>query len=927
MIEISHKQARHLIREARDRRLPEEQWAALYAHLESCPECSAYREHLSSYEKNLHRLLNNRWGAARGPGGKIAERVIHFRALRKKISRIAGRGGLYLLGILLVVSFLVYRDATAPKEPPPSPTQESGFGPFETATPSPIQNAFSQVVAFESRQDGNAEIYLLNGSPDGVQTTNLTHNPAQDTQPAWSPDGQWIAFLSDRSGKTEVYIIHVAGSRLTQVTNMPQIDWSGPLAWSYDGKWLGLTGRRSGLNGASYLYLVPLDGKNPPSSIAYTYLAERWMRFSPGQTALAYLSVRHPGGIDVVNTDTGWTAPVTLEENQSLGLVTGQGGAFDWSLGGRSLVYLAQPGEASPPDVESQQAVNGGSQIRISPEISVSTILVPTETAMSVSESLPSAKRMRAVSWVPNSLIIASMVMADAGGDSQNDCWVIRLINSQNPDQTPRLLPELCVTGRLEQSNWSPDGKWLVVIGRKPSETNSAYYALRLPEFTGRENTTRGDSLLTGSTYIERLADLPAADLPPEENAQLGEGEFFAEPRVRPGGQLKEFVPIAAPSPEPTPDPLAPPPQTRGWLAYSVQKGTDSWIVRSRPDGRSNFALTSSTGEHTCPRIAPDGSRVAYLSDEGSSRKGVNEVFVTGLDRKNTLQLTRGAFPVEERADTPASWLPRYECPVWSPDSKSLAAVHRVPGHVYLAVIPVNGQTPARYFEIELVSDYAEPAWVPTDPGNPTAGSGQILLIYKRTSRPTRLVSIDLNQSENLALAKAEVKVQFYNYDDVQHMAVSSDGKRLAVWLYRQNAVGYVSQLGKASAKLEVIDMLTLRTISDIEVSNYDPDTTRLAGLAWLTDGKIGLVRVDSLLGPRKTLFERFDPDAGQAQAKFETLADFEEVAYRADWIEGRWVAFSSESGFWVLDLEEAQAGHASPAMLSGEVVTEFDWQ
>ncbi len=927
MIEISHKQARHLIREAQDRRLPEEQWAALYAHLENCPECSAYRNHLASYEKNLHRLLNTRWGAARGPGGKIAERVIRFRTLRKKISKIAGRGGLYLLGILLVVGFLLYRDATAPKGSPPSPTLEFGLGPIETATPSPVRNAFSQVVAFESRQDGNAEIYLLNGSPDGIQITNLTRNSAQDTQPAWSPDGQWIAFLSDRGGKAEVYIIHVAGSRLTQITDMPQIEWAGPLAWSYDGKWLGLTGRRGGLNGASFLYLVPLDGKNPPSSIAYTYLADRWLRFSPGQPALAYLSVRHPGGIDVVNTDTGWIVTVTQEENQSLGLVAGQGGAFDWSLGGRSLVYLAQPAVEEQPPGESRAAGNGGSQIRISPEISLSSILVPTDPTARISDSLPSSDRVRAVSWMPNSLIIASLVMPGVEGAGQDGCWMIRLANSRNPAQTPRLVPELCVTGGLEQSNWSPDGKWLVVIGRKPSETNSAYYALRLPEFTGREDTTRGDSLLAGAAYIEHLADLPPADLLAEENLQQGSGEFFAEPRVRPGGQLKQFVPAAVPSPEATPDPLTPPPQTRGWIVYSVQRGIDSWIVRSRPDGRSILVLTSSNGEHTCPRIAPDGSRVAYLSDEGSPQKGVNEIFVTGLDRKNTRQLTKSAFPVEELAGSAGDWLPRYECPVWSPDSKYLVAVHHVPGHLYLAVIPVEGQTPARYLEIDIVSDYSAPIWVPADPANPAAGSSEIFLIYRRTSNPTRLVSIDLNQSENLKRAKADLKLQFYNYDDAQHMAISPDGRRLAVWLVRENTNGYVNQLGRASAKIEEIDTISFDSISNIEISNYDPDTTGLAGLAWLPDGKIGLARVAALIGPRKTLFERFDPDAGRIQTEFETLADFDEVTHRVDWIEGRWAVFSSESGFWVLDLEEAQAGRASPAMLSGELVSEFDWQ
>ncbi|MGQ0603077.1 MAG: TolB family protein [Anaerolineales bacterium] len=48
------------------------------------------------------------------------------------------------------------------------------------------------LIAFESRRDGNSEIYVMNA--DGSGQRNLTNSPAEDVNPVWSPDGTWLAF-------------------------------------------------------------------------------------------------------------------------------------------------------------------------------------------------------------------------------------------------------------------------------------------------------------------------------------------------------------------------------------------------------------------------------------------------------------------------------------------------------------------------------------------------------------------------------------------------------------------------------------------------------------------------------------------------------------------------------------------------------------
>ncbi len=101
----------------------------------------------------------------------------------------------------------------------------------------------------------------------------LTAGDFDDSDPAWSPDGQRIAFTSkregedpDRSNNYDVYVIDAKpGATPLRLTTWEGPD-NGPLEWSPDGRWIAY---RQGSEPRFYAYsqdllaLVPADGGEP----------------------------------------------------------------------------------------------------------------------------------------------------------------------------------------------------------------------------------------------------------------------------------------------------------------------------------------------------------------------------------------------------------------------------------------------------------------------------------------------------------------------------------------------------------------------------------------------------------------------------------------------------------------------------------------
>ena len=187
--------------------------------------------------------------------------------------------------------------------PSPAPTNTPAVAAADAAsaaelawpTPDPLSKGGS--LAFSLRQAGNTDLYAVTvGRSSPIQ---LTTHPAEDRDPAWSPDGRRLAFSSQRNGNWDLYVLDLPAGKLTRLTDDPAFD--GAPAWSPDGRWLVFeTYRNLNLD----LYIVAADGESAPIRLTENEAADFSPSWSPGGRHIAFTS-RRSGNNDI------WVIPAT----------------------------------------------------------------------------------------------------------------------------------------------------------------------------------------------------------------------------------------------------------------------------------------------------------------------------------------------------------------------------------------------------------------------------------------------------------------------------------------------------------------------------------------------------------------------------------------------------------------------------------------
>ncbi|MDE0502913.1 MAG: hypothetical protein OXI86_02450, partial [Candidatus Poribacteria bacterium] len=171
------------------------------------------------------------------------------------------------------------------------------------------------------------EIYLMDA--DGGNQARLTHHPANDSDPDWSPDGTKIAFTSSRDGKRQIYVMNADGSHLKKLTDTR--DNTDP-DWSPDGHTIAFTVHPDWMNDwADHIAVMDADGRNRVRHEDHG-MHPSW---SPDGRAIAFVSSRHGNNeIYVISADGQRLKRVTHD------LASQHRPAF--SPGGGRIAYMAR---------------------------------------------------------------------------------------------------------------------------------------------------------------------------------------------------------------------------------------------------------------------------------------------------------------------------------------------------------------------------------------------------------------------------------------------------------------------------------------------------------------------------------------------------------------------------------------------------------
>ncbi|MDP3717468.1 MAG: protein kinase [Acidobacteriota bacterium] len=204
-------------------------------------------------------------------------------------------------------------------------------------------------VAMECYEGATRDIWLYDLARDAV--SRFTTDPADDSDPVWSPDGRTLVFSSNRKGAADVFRKSLGGATSEEL--MMETPGSTPvMAWSPDGKSIVVLE-----GGTQDLIGYEAGASLTPTPIVADAFTSLELQFSPDGRFISYSS-DESGRAEIYVQP--W--PQTGEKWQ-----VSTDGATDgrWRADGRELFFLSPTRELMAVSIDAAKGFRAGTPIRL----------------------------------------------------------------------------------------------------------------------------------------------------------------------------------------------------------------------------------------------------------------------------------------------------------------------------------------------------------------------------------------------------------------------------------------------------------------------------------------------------------------------------------------------------------------------------------
>ncbi|HEY0590349.1 MAG TPA: protein kinase [Thermoanaerobaculia bacterium] len=450
-------------------------------------------------------------------------------ATRRLPVMLAGFLALALVAGIAAILFVIGKGSRMQPAPPfrakyAQLTSAPGQELFPTLSPD------GKWFAYVADASGNRDIYLQ--SVGGLRAINLTpDSPADDTQPAFSPDGERIAFRSSRDGGG-LFVMGRTGEAVRRLTD----DGFNP-SWSPDGTQIvyateGMEIAPLNWERQSHLWIVPVDGGAPRRIVDTDSVQPNW---SPNGQRILFVS-RGEGSSGARQVDLR-TAP--LAGGPSVALTNDPATDWNpvWAADGKHVYFSSDRGGSMNlwrlAIDEATGEPRGEPEPITTPAVSLAHIAVSRDGSRIAYASILQAQNIQRVEmdrargtirgepfWVTTGSRLWSSPDPSPDGEwiafysrerPEGDLYVIRkdgtalrqVTSDPAIDRVPR---------------WSPDGKWIAHFSNR--EGPLQIWKVRpdgsdLQRVSGKEEagiavwSSDGSKLIVSSTMTGRQAGTP----------------------------------------------------------------------------------------------------------------------------------------------------------------------------------------------------------------------------------------------------------------------------------------------------------------------------------------------------------------------------------------------------------------------------------